>query len=196
MTNQNVNTKQVKTDKPEKKNELSSDSRKISTTPSPKDNTIVLENKTAINHSSKKQGGLGSLKAVNISSSSFTITWSAPHRMFKNFTVIKRELWTDSDKDENEGLGDEIVEKDSMSGTRNSTKVQSETTNTTLSSGKHIASKSNTQTKKISKVVPGSARSFEFRNLNPNSRYVVHVFGSTSDRRSKIHRVTATTGYY
>ncbi|KAK5605967.1 hypothetical protein CRENBAI_002731 [Crenichthys baileyi] len=42
---------------------------------------------------------------------------------------------TDCEKDENEGLGEETVERHSMSGTRGSTEVQSESTNTAVSSG-------------------------------------------------------------
>ncbi|XP_032413926.1 tenascin [Xiphophorus hellerii] len=167
---------------------------RISTSAPTKDNNKVLENNTTIDHSSKKLGGLGSVKAVNISTSSFTITWLAPQRMFKNFTVVRREPRTDSDTDENEGLGEEIVERDWMSGTRTSTEVHGQSTNTTISSGKSVESRSKTETKRISRVVPGSARSFKFSNLKANTRYVVHVFGSTADRRSKIHRVTATTG--
>ncbi|KAM4568119.1 tenascin [Fundulus diaphanus] len=179
--------------KPEKKNESSNDNRKTSTILSPKENTKVLENKTAIDNSgmsTRRPGGLGSLKAVNISSSSFTITWLAPQHMFKNFTVIRRD--TDSDKDDNGGLGEEI--EDLMSGTRNMTEVQSESTNSSVSSGKRVESRSKSETKRISKVVPGSARSFQFSNLKANKRYVVHVYGTTADKRSKIHRVTAITG--
>ncbi|XP_007570078.1 tenascin-like [Poecilia formosa] len=181
----NTNKNQVKT---------STDINRFSTSPSTEDNNKVFENNTTIDNSSRKHGGLGSVKAVNISTSSFTITWLAPHRMFKNFTVIRREPHTDSDTDENEGLGEEIVERDLMSDTRTSTEVHSQSTNTTVSSGKSAESRSKTETKRISRVVPGSARSFKFSNLKANTRYVVHVFGSTADRRSKIHRVTATTG--
>ncbi|XP_047214687.1 tenascin-like [Girardinichthys multiradiatus] len=190
--------KQEKTDKTEneKKKDLSNENKTTQTTPSTKDITNVLMNKTGVYFcgTSNKFGGLGSVKTVNISSSSFTITWLAPQNMFKNFTVIKRQFQTDCDKDENEGLGEETIERQSMSGTRGSTEVQRKSTNTAVSSGKSVESRCKTETKRISRVVPGSARSVEFSHLKPNTRYVVHVFGTKADRRSKIHRVTATTG--
>lgn len=134
--------------------------------------------------------GLGSVKVVNISSHSFTVTWSAPQGMFKNFTVIRREPRAEGDEDENEEF--EEVETLEASTVKNATEVlvQSESSNATAAAG----SRGKSETKRISMVVPGSVRSVEFSNLRASTRYVLHIYGTGAERRSKIHRVTANTG--
>ncbi|XP_051261480.1 tenascin isoform X2 [Dicentrarchus labrax] len=160
----------------------------------------VLQNKTTIHGSgsAKRMGGsgLGSVKVVNISSYSFTVTWSAPQGMFKNFTVIRREPRTGDDEDDHEEFEEEALEGDKTSTAKNTTvvQVQSESTNTTVTSGKAVASRGKAETKRISMVVPGSVRSVEFSNLRANTGYVLHIYGAAAERRSKIHRVTAITG--
>ncbi|KAM8735011.1 uncharacterized protein tnxba [Acanthopagrus schlegelii] len=159
----------------------------------------VLQDKTTTHGSmsAKKMGGsgLGSVKVVNISSYSFTVIWSSPQGMFKNFTVIRREPKAEGDDDDHEEFEEEALEGDKTSTAKNVTEVQvqSESTNTTAAAGK-AGSKSKAETKRISMVVPGSVRSVEFSNLRANTGYVLHVYGSAADRRSKIHRVTAVTG--
>lgn len=162
------------------------------------DETKVLQNKTAIHGSgtsTKRTGGsgLGSVKAVNVTSYSFTVTWSAPQGMFKNFTVIRREPRTEGDEDEHEEFEEEALEGDKTSAAKNTTEVlvHSESTNTT---GKAVGSRGKAETKRISMVVPGSVRSVEFSNLRANTRYILHIYGAAAERRSKIHRITATTG--
>ncbi|XP_036928880.1 tenascin [Acanthopagrus latus] len=159
----------------------------------------VLQDKTTTHGSmsAKKTGGsgLGSVKVVNISSYSFTVTWSSPQGMFKNFTVIRREPKAEGDDDDHEEFEEEALEGDKTSTAKNVTEVQvqSESTNTSAAAGK-AGSKSKAETKRISMVVPGSVRSVEFSNLRANTGYLLHVYGSAADRRSKIHRVTAVTG--
>lgn len=162
--------------------------------------TQVVQNKTTTHGSGsvRRMGGsgLGSVKVVNISSYSFTVTWSAPQGMFKNFTVIRREPRTEGDEDDQEEFEDEALEGDRASTVRNTTEVQvqSESTNTTAPSSKAVGSKGKAETKRISMVVPGSVRSVEFSNLRANIGYVLHVYGTAAERRSKIHRATAITG--
>lgn len=162
--------------------------------------TRVLQNKTTIHGSGsvRRMGGsgLGSVKVVNISSHSFTVTWTAPQGMFKNFTVIRREPRTGGDEDDQEEFEDEALEGGKGSTVKNTTEiqVQSESTNTTATSGKAVGSKGKAETKRISMVVPGSVRSVEFSNLRANTGYVLHLYGTAAERRSKIHRATAVTG--
>ncbi|XP_028282196.1 tenascin isoform X2 [Parambassis ranga] len=165
------------------------------------DETKVVQNKTVVHGSvinTRRTGGsgLGSVKAVNISSYSFTITWSAPQGMFKNFTVIRREPRTEGDEDEHEEFEEDVLGVEKTSAAKNTTEVltQSESTNTTTSSGRAAGSRGKAETRRISMVVPGNVRSVEFSNLRPNTRYVLHIYGSAAERRSKIHRVTSTTG--
>ncbi|XP_045900859.1 tenascin [Micropterus dolomieu] len=159
-----------------------------------------MQNKTTVSGSgnAKRMGGsgLGSVKVVNVSSYSFTVTWSAPQGMFKNFTVIRREPRTEDDVDDHEEFEEEALEGDKASTAKNTTEVQvqSESTNTTAASGKAVGSRGKGETKRISMVVPGSVRSVEFSNLRANTGYVLHVYGTATERKSKIHRVTAITG--
>lgn len=160
------------------------------TTGSTSDKTKAHHNKTTLHDSgisTKRTGGsgLGSVKVVNISSYSFIVTWSAPQGMFKNFTVIRREPRTEGDEDGHEEFEEETLISEVL--------VQSESTNTTASSGKADGSRGKGETK-ISMVVPGNVRSVEFSNLRANTPYVLHIYGTTAERRSMIHRVTATTG--
>ncbi|CDQ89299.1 unnamed protein product [Oncorhynchus mykiss] len=125
----------------------------------------VFSNKTTTIQSSKnttrKAGtgvgrGLGSVKVQNITTYGFTLTWSAPTAMFKNFT--------------------------SPNGT-----VAFPTKAPGSSRGK-------AHTKRVSVVLPDSVRSVEFSNLRPQTRYSLHICGTTPGSRSKIHRVTTMTG--
>ncbi|KAM9352914.1 uncharacterized protein tnxba [Symphorus nematophorus] len=161
--------------------------------------TIATSGETTIHGSgsTRRMGGtgLGSVKVVNISSYSFTVTWSAPQGMFKNFTVIRREPRTEGDEDDHEEFEEEALEGDKTSTAKNTTdvQVQIESTNTTATSSKAVV-RGKAETKRISMVVPGSVRSVEFSNLRANTVYVLHVYGTAAERRSKIHRVTAITG--
>lgn len=162
--------------------------------------TRVLQDKTTTHGSGSARrfggSGLGSVKIVNISSYSFTVTWSAPQGMFKNFTVIRREPWTEGDEEDPEEFEEEALKGDKTYIARNTTEihVQSESTNTTAASGKVVGSRGRAETKRISMIVPGSVRSVEFSNLRANTGYVLYIYGASAERRSKIHKVTAITG--
>nr|XP_033495905.1 tenascin isoform X1 [Epinephelus lanceolatus] len=159
-----------------------------------------VQNKTTIHGSgsARRMGGtgLGSVRVVNTSSYSFTVTWSAPQGMFKNFTVIRREPRAEGDEDDLEEFEEETLEVEKFSTAKNATEVhiQVESTNTTAAFGRGAGSRGRAETKRISMVVPGSVHSVEFSNLRANTGYVLHVYGTTAEKRSKIHRVTAMTG--
>lgn len=160
----------------------------------------VPQNKTSVHGSgtAKRMGGsgLGSVKVVNISSYSFTITWSAPQGMFKNFTVIRTELHTEGDGVGHEEFEEEALEADKTTTAKNTTEVQvqGKGTNTTAISDKAGGSRGKAETKRVSMVVPGNVRSVEFSNLRPNTGYNLQIYGAAAERRSKIHKVTAVTG--
>ncbi|KAM7420595.1 hypothetical protein PAMA_015023 [Pampus argenteus] len=167
------------------------------------DEAQVLQNKTTTHVSgvsTRRTGGsgLGSVKVVNIFSYSFTMTWSAPQGMFKNFTVIRREPRAEGDEDEYEyeEFEEEALEGDKVFTAKNTTEVEihSESINTTVSSGKAVGSRGRAESKRITMVVPGSVRSVEFSNLRANTRYILHIYGTAAEKRSKIHRVIAITG--
>lgn len=161
----------------------------------------VQQNKTTVHasgDSTRRTGGsgLGSLKVVNISSYSFTVTWSAPQGMFKNFTVIRREPRVEGDEEEHEEVEEETLEGDKAFAAKNTTEIQihSESTNGTASPGKTLGSRGKSESKRVSMVLPGNVRSVEFSNLRPQTRYALQIFGTAPGKRSKIHRATVITG--
>lgn len=162
----------------------------------------VPQNKTTVHGSgtAKRMGGsgLGSVKVVNISSYSFTITWSAPQGMFKNFTVVRTELHTEGDGVGHEEFEEEAFEADKTTTAKNTTEVQvqGKGTNATAISDKAGGSRGKAETKRISMVIPGNVRSVEFSNLRPNTGYNLQIYGAAAERRSKIHKVTAVTGIF
>uniref|UniRef100_A0AAV2MAQ3 Tenascin n=1 Tax=Knipowitschia caucasica TaxID=637954 RepID=A0AAV2MAQ3_KNICA len=135
-----------------------------------------------------KSGGLGSVRVTNVSSYSFILTWSAPHGMFKNFTVVRREPETADIEEE------EVFDKSQTGKNITEVQAQSEIAVNGTSSGKVTATRSKAEGRRVSMVVPGNTRSVEFSNLQANTRYVIYVYASGQDKRSKMHRVTATTG--
>ncbi|XP_076016736.1 uncharacterized protein tnxba isoform X2 [Genypterus blacodes] len=161
----------------------------------------VQQNKTAVYASedgTRRTGGsgLGSLKVVNVSSYSFTVTWSAPQGMFKNFTVIRREPRAEGDEEEHEEVEEETLDGDKAYVTKNTTEVhvKSESTNVTASSGKTLGSRGKFESKRVSMVLPGNVRSVEFSNLRSQTRYSLQIYGTAPGKRSKIHRASVTTG--
>ncbi|XP_030639128.1 tenascin [Chanos chanos] len=133
------------------------------------------------------------------------VLWEAPQGMFKNFTVMRRELHIGGkEKDEQDVEATEkshdTVEKLGSKGTltMNVTESQKQSSNKTVSSAKaQSASGVNTDVKsmkKFSQVLSGTARSFHFRNLRPQTRYSISLFGSSPGSRSKIYRLTVSTG--
>ncbi|XP_037130074.1 serine-rich adhesin for platelets-like isoform X2 [Syngnathus acus] len=143
--------------------------------------------------SATKTGGLGSVKVVNISSHSFIISWSAPQGMFKNFTVIRREPQAEGDEEDFQEFEEEAFGGENVQAAKNKMEVQVHKESTS-SSSKVIASRSKTETKRIMLAVPGNVRSVEFSNLRTNTRYFLYVYGTAVDRKSKIHKIIATTG--
>ncbi|XP_071758426.2 uncharacterized protein tnxba [Centroberyx gerrardi] len=164
------------------------------------DEAKVIQDKTAVqssgNTTRRTGGGIGSVKVVNISSYSFTVTWSAPQGMFKNFTVIRREQRAEGEEDEDEEVEEGALEGDKTATAKNTTEVQiqSESTNGTASSAKVLGSRGKAESKRVSMVLPGSVRSVEFSNLRSQTRYALLIYGTAPGKRSKIHRVTVTTG--
>ncbi|XP_030214580.1 tenascin isoform X1 [Gadus morhua] len=150
-------------------------------------------------HTSRKSGGgLGSVKVSNVSSYSFTLTWSAPAGMFKNFTVIRREQRMEAEGTVDEEAADGQPGIDDMATTpsKNTTAGQAlmENTDATASSAKATGSIGKAEEQRISLVLPGNVRAVGFDHLQANTRYLLQIFGTASGRRSKIHRTSITTG--
>ncbi|CAL8354281.1 unnamed protein product [Arctogadus glacialis] len=150
-------------------------------------------------HTSRKSGGgLGSVKVSNVSSYSFTLTWSAPVGMFKNFTVIRREqrMEAEGTVDEEAADGQPGIDDMATTASKNTTAGQAlkENTDATASSAKATGSRGKAEEQRISLVLPGNVRAVDFDHLQANTPYLLQIFGTASGRRSKIHRASITTG--
>lgn len=139
--------------------------------------------------------GLGSVKVENITSYSFTLTWSSPQGMFKNFTVYRREHGADGEDEEDEEEARKVALEEGVVGNATDLQTHKESLNGTASLSKVTAYKGKTeQSKRVSMVLPGSVRSVEFSNLRPQTHYALQIFGTAPGKRSKIHRVKVITG--
>ncbi|KAJ8004753.1 hypothetical protein DPEC_G00139560 [Dallia pectoralis] len=167
----------------------------------------VLTNKTTAIQSSRNttklagtgvSGGLGSFKVQNISTYGFTLTWSAPTAMFRNFTVSKREHSNEGEEEdeaeEGAALGgeDQVTVSVNVTGTlKHADGTNDTSSSTTKASG---SSRGRANTRRVSMVLPGSVRSVEFSNQRPQTTYSLHIYGTTPGSRSRLHRLTLTTG--
>ncbi|XP_051720392.1 tenascin isoform X2 [Ctenopharyngodon idella] len=149
-------------------------------------NGTSIESKTQINHfnTSSRLSVIGSVEVHNITSTGFILSWEAPRDMFKNFTVTRREIRAgneDSEKIQDGTAAENVTDVQRPGSNRTSTKVNS--------------NKLEARTvKKFSQVLAGTARSYHFKGLQPQMRYSVSLFGSGLGLRSKIHRLTLSTG--
>ncbi|XP_067305966.1 tenascin-R [Pseudorasbora parva] len=150
-------------------------------------NGLSIDSKIHIKHFNKTSSRLsviGSVEVHNITSTGFILSWETPRDMFKNFTVTRREI-----RAENE---DSAKIQDGAAA-ENVTDVQRASSNRT--SAKDHSNKLEGRTvKKFSQVLAGTARSYLFKGLQPQTRYSVSLFGSGPGVRSKIHRLTLSTG--
>lgn len=151
-------------------------------------NGTSIESKTLINHfnTSSRLSVIGSVEVHNITSTGFILSWKAPRDMFKYFTVTRREIRAgneDSEKIQEGTAAANVTDVQRPSSNRTSTKVNS--------------NKPEARTvKKFSQVLAGTARSYHFKGLQPQMRYSVSLLGSGVGLRSKIHRLTLSTGRF
>lgn len=132
------------------------------------------------NRTSNRSSVFGFVKVHNITSTGFIVSWEAPLDTFKNFTVTRREIRLGIDVEENEGAED-MIDVQRPGSNRTSDKVH----------GSKLDGKTG---KKSSQVLAGTARSYNFKGLQPQTHYSVSLFGSGPGVRSKIHRLTLYTG--
>ncbi|XP_041963772.1 tenascin [Alosa sapidissima] len=152
--------------------------------------------------SSKSASSVVTVVVQNITSTSFILTWEASQGLFRNFTVSRRELPAGVEDKEEEVVGEEAekgkFEKQDVTVTGNLTELIKQSTNKTASSTKlHVSSTTKAEGKNVRKftqVLSGTARSFQFRNLRPQTHYALSLFGTAPGFRSKIYRVIVTTG--
>ncbi|KAB5586976.1 hypothetical protein PHYPO_G00007660 [Pangasianodon hypophthalmus] len=129
---------------------------------------------------------IGPVEVHNITATGFVITWEAPQGLFRNFTVTRRDVWSgrssEDDAEEAEKSQEDDIKADELySSNRTASKVYS---------GK-VDRKS---AEKFSQILAGNARSYHFKNLRPQRKYSVSLFGSGPHVRSKVHRLFVSTG--
>lgn len=164
-----------------------------------------LHTKQTNKTSSKSASSVMTVVVQNITSTSFILTWDASQGLFRNFTVTRRELTAGADDKEEEVVVEEeekekgkLGEKQDVTVTGNITEVIKQITNKTSSATKlHVSSTTKPEGKSVrrfSQVLSGTARSFQFRSLRPQTRFAISLYGTAPGLRSKMYRLTVTTG--
>lgn len=152
-------------------------------------NGTSIESKTHMKHfnrTSSRLSVIGSVEVHNITSTGFILSWETPKNTFKNFTVTRREIRAeneDSEKIQDGAAAENVTDVQRPGSNRTSTKVH----------GNKLEGRT---VKKFSQVIAGTARSYHFKGLQPQMRYSVSLFGSGLGLRSKIHRLTLSTGRF
>ena len=153
---------------------------------------------------------LNSVGVQSITSGGFVLVWGAPEGMYRNFMVTREghgskneaEEEEEKEEEEEESESEEDSEEENVMGVSQGKEGGEENPVTnSKSDNQRQSSDSNAMAKvgdggtiKFSKVLPGSARSFRFQNLHPQTRYSLSVFGKGPGLRSKIHRLIVSTG--
>ncbi|XP_072536746.1 uncharacterized protein tnxba [Salminus brasiliensis] len=149
-------------------------------------------NVTNVEAKTPKMKDVGSVELRNITATGFVITWEAPQGVFRNFTVTRREVLTGSKDEEDAQEAWKSDDKDSDKGTITGNEAEVHSSNRT--SKVQVGKAERKSTKKFTQVLPGSARSFHFRNLQPQTRYLVSLYSSRPGGPSKLHRLFVSTG--
>ncbi|XP_021322559.1 uncharacterized protein tnxba isoform X2 [Danio rerio] len=144
-----------------------------------------VESKAHMKHFSKTSSRLsviGSVEVHNITSTGFIMSWEAHRDKFKNFTVTRREIKAGNEDSEkiHEAI-ENVTDAERLGSNRTLTKILS-----SKSEGNAM--------KKFSQILAGTTRSYHFKGLQPQTQYAISLFGSGPGMRSKIHRITLSTG--
>lgn len=152
-----------------------------------KDKKLFHGNVTTILQAERNPGKhINGMEVHNITSTGFILSWETPKDTFKNFTVTRREIKAgneDSEKIQDGAAAENVTDVQTPGSNRTSTKVH----------GNKLEGRT---VKKFSQVIAGTARSYHFKGLQPQMRYSVSLFGSGLGLRSKIHRLTLSTGRF
>uniref|UniRef100_A0A3B3SS34 EGF-like domain-containing protein n=1 Tax=Paramormyrops kingsleyae TaxID=1676925 RepID=A0A3B3SS34_9TELE len=170
-----------------------------------------METNRSSSSARKGEAAFISIRVKNVTSRGFTIVWEAPQRSFKNFTLTRREYRTEMEEEDEveENKEEEEEEEEQSEGGAlpdrmnidqsalgkgvGHTKISNNSITVHVSLKPHNDSRAKTHLRRFTQVVAGSARSLSFRNLHPQSRYSVSLYGTSLGLRSKIHRITVTT---
>lgn len=138
---------------------------------------------------------LENVAVTNRTSKGFTLTWDSPEGKYKNFVVTRKKAEKDKgpkqrggqkgQKEEQEGNGPSAKEPDF--GSRDDE-------NRLPESVPRISGSATEGDKPIQRVLAGSARSFQFDNLPPQTEYTVTLLGKGPGLLSRLHKLVISTG--
>uniref|UniRef100_UPI003AB04322 tenascin-R n=1 Tax=Centroberyx gerrardi TaxID=166262 RepID=UPI003AB04322 len=118
----------------------------------------------------------------NLTSDGFTLVWDAPEGKYKNFVVTRKEQGGKDEERKEKKEGEENVVPESV--VTHTPRIHSGTT----------AKPATGSDKTFTKVLPGSARSFPFENLPPQTDYTVTLLGKAPGLLSRLHKLVISTG--
>ncbi|XP_068592983.1 tenascin-like isoform X1 [Cebidichthys violaceus] len=135
---------------------------------------------------------------TNQTSDGFTLIWDTPEEKYKNFVVTSRDVGKDEEDSEKEG-GNEEEEAKHHPTEETESKDENRVPESVSAQGPRILSSTKANPvpgsdKTFKKVLPGSARSFQFENLPPQTKYTVTLLGKGPGLLSRLHKLVISTG--
>uniref|UniRef100_A0A8B9H4G2 Fibronectin type-III domain-containing protein n=1 Tax=Astyanax mexicanus TaxID=7994 RepID=A0A8B9H4G2_ASTMX len=150
-------------------------------------NTLNIDAKTT------KLKDISSVEVHNVTATGFMISWEALQGDFKNFTVTRREVFTGNNEEVAQEAGKSLDSKDKED-TENITKNEAGINTSNKTSKVHSGQADRNILNKFSQVLSGTARSFHFTNLQPQTRYLVSLYSSRPGGPHKLYRLFVSTG--
>lgn len=135
---------------------------------------------------------LGYVGVTNRTSDGFRVTWDAPEGKYKNFVVTSKEVSKGDKLDEKELKHQPTKETDGSP--ENENRVPESVTPIPSIQSTTEVNPAKESDKTFKKVVPGSARSFQFEDLPPQTEYTVTLLGKGPGLLSRLHKLVISTG--
>lgn len=141
---------------------------------------------------------LDNVAVTNQTSSGFTLTWDSPEGKYKNFVVTRKKVGKvngskeEGHEDAQDASRQPTQSADAEHGTSDDeNRVPESVPQTTGSTTTKPATGSDQSFKRI---LSGTARSFQFGNLPPQTEYTVTLLGKGPGLLSKLHKLVISTG--
>ncbi|XP_051246567.1 mucin-5AC isoform X1 [Dicentrarchus labrax] len=149
---------------------------------------------------------------TNRTTDGFTLTWDSPEGKYKNFVVTRKEVVKHKEpkqkESKNEDSEKERRSEEEEANRQPTTEIHSENggsedenrvpesvfTQVPRVQSSTTAKPSTGSDETFKKVLPGSARSFQFENLPPQNEYTVTLLGKGPGLLSRLHKLVISTG--
>ncbi|KAM8840541.1 uncharacterized protein AB9W97_001301 isoform 2-T4 [Spinachia spinachia] len=140
---------------------------------------------------------LDHVAVTNRTSDGFTLTWDSPEKKYKNFVVTSGDVGKGEGYSKKEGGVVEEADHHKTNGTE-SEKEDGVSERVSIQNPK-IPTRTKAKPvpaidKTLKKVLPGSARSFRFEHLPPQTEYTVTLLGKGPGLLSRLHKLVISTG--